>query len=365
MRIVYVLTSLGIGGAERQALELAARMARRGHAVCLLVLRARLREEWSTDIEVFHLDMRRTPASVLTGLLRARRFLRDFSPGLAHSHSFHANMAARLLKLLVPAPVVVSTIHNVDEGGWRRMLAYRLTDGLSHRTTAVSEAAARRFVRLKAVPERKCIVVPNGIDLGEFAPDPERRGLVRAHMGAESDFIWLAAGRIAPAKDYPNLLHAFARVRADRPDARLWIAGEATGAESAVRTLAAELGLSESIRWLGLRRDVPCLLDGADAFVLSSAWEGMPLAVGEAMAMEKPVVATDAGGVRELVGEAGIVVPSRDAEALAHAMLELMGQTSAARQALGRAARLRIVSKFNMDARADEWEKLYRELAQG
>jgi hypothetical protein len=90
--------------------------------------------------------------------------------------------------------------------------------------------------------------------------------------------------------------------------------------------LRSELELRDSVRWLGLRRDMPALLDAADAFVSGSAWEGMPLAVGEAMAMEKPVVATDVGGVRELVGDAGLVVPAKDSGALADAMQATMGE---------------------------------------
>ncbi len=312
-----------------------------------------------------HLDIRKTPASVLTGVVQARRFLREFRPDLVHSQSFHSNVAARLLKLLVPTPRVLSTIQNVYEGGWLRMLAYRLTDGLSRRTTVVSEAVGRRFVRLGAVPHRKCGVIPNCIDANEFAPDPVRRLETRAAMKANGGFIWLAAGRVAPSKDYPNLLAAFAKVHASRPDACLWIAGQASeGAISKLRTLATSLNAADSIRWLGLRRDIPALLDAADAFVQASAWEGMPLAVGEAMAMEKPVVATDAGGVRELVGDAGGVVPCRSPEALAEAMLGLMRQQSTVRQALGRAARERIASRFSMDARAGEWEALYQTLVE-
>ena len=360
-----MLNSLGIGGAERQILALAERLARRGHAVSLLVLRPRLAEEWPTALHVVHLNMRKTPDGVLAGITQGRRFLLDFRPDLVHSHSFHSNIVARLLKLLVPAPPVLSTIHNVYEGGWPRMLAYRLTDGLSRRTTAVSEAAARRFVRLKAVPQQKCIVLPNAIDLVEFAPDPVRRLETRVAMKANGGFIWLAAGRIAPSKDYPNLLAAFTKVRASRPDACLWIAGEASAsAVSALEPLAARLNAADSIRWLGLRRDVPALLDAADAFVQASAWEGMPLAVGEAMAMEKPVVATDVGGVRELLGDAGVRVPSRNPEALAEAMLGLMSQQPTVRQALGRAARERIASRFNMDARVGEWEALYQTLVE-
>ena len=361
MRIAYVLTSLGMGGAERQVVALAERMAARGHAVTVVVLRGRQPEEWHTSLDLVRLGMRKTPTSILAGLWKAHCFLRIFQPDLIHSHVFPANMAARLLKISLPAAAVLSTVHNVYEGCWPRMLAYRLTDFLSRHTTAVSQAAAARYVRLKAVPARKSSVLTNGIDTAEFTPSPERRASTRARMGVREEFIWLAAGRIVPAKDYPNLLRAFARVRAAFPAARLWIAGEAAGTGSAaIQAQAAELGAS--VHWLGLRRDMPALLDAADGFVLASAWEGMPLAVGEALAMEKPVVATDVGGVRELVGEAGVIVPAKNSDALAEAMLEVMRRTPQARYSLGRMARKRIATRFSIDAKADEWEALYRSL---
>jgi glycosyltransferase involved in cell wall biosynthesis len=311
------------------------------------------------------LNIRRRPLSLLIGVARAHRFLRHFRPHLLHSHSFHANFVARLLTALAPKHALICTIHNVYEGGWRRMTIYRLSDGLCSCTTAVSRAAALRFIRLKAVPRRKCFVLSNGIETAEFVPSAERRVQIRSQMtwarrGAKREFIWLAVGRIAPAKDFSNLLRAFARVCAERPDARLWIAGEAAGQEfDRVSSLAMELGPGDRVRWLGLRRDLPALLDAADAFVLSSAWEGMPLAVGEAMAMEKPVVATDVGGVRELVGEAGMIVRAKSPEELARAMLETMQRPAEERRALGLAARERIIKSFSMEAKADEWEALY------
>jgi len=362
MRIVYVLTSLGMGGAERQALALAGRMAGRGDTVAVLALKPKLAEEWPTTLPVCYLNMRKNPISLLAGLIMGRRFLCEFRPDLLHSHSFHTNILARLLKLAVPATTVLSTVHNICEGGRLRMTAYRLTDGLSCLTTLVSEAAAQRYLRLKAVFQGRHVVVTNGIDTVEFAPIAERRARMRAWMGAaDGEFIWLAAGRIAPAKDYPNLLRAFALVQAACPEAQLWIAGEVAGAKiKRAGGFAAEIVSSDRVRWLGLRRDMPGLLDAADGFVLSSAWEGMPLAVGEAMAMEKPVVATEVGGVRELVGEAGVIVPPRDSDALAAAMLDLMRRTPEERRALSRCARERIESNFSMDSRADEWEALYR-----
>jgi glycosyltransferase involved in cell wall biosynthesis len=366
MRIVYVLTSLGMGGAERQALAQAQRMAERGHTVAILVLRSRLDEEWPTRLDTLYLNMRKTSFSFLKGLMEARRFLLEFKPDLLHSHSFHANIAARLLKILVPGTVVLSTVHNVYEGGWLRMLAYRLTDRLSRLTTTVCQAAASRFVRLKAVPQEKCVVMANGIETAEFAPDRERRARIREQMGVNGNFIWMTAGRVVEAKDYPNLLRAFARVLAAHPEVELWVAGASTAEETQrVHDMSAIRGMGGSVRWLGLRHDLPALLDGADGFVLASAWEGMPLAVGEAMAMETPVVATDVGGTRELVGDAGAVVPSKAPDALAVAMLDLMHRTPEDRRTQGLVERQRICRNFNMDTKADEWEALYRTVLNG
>ena len=361
MRIAYVLASLGMGGAERQVLTLAGRMARRGHTVLIVVLRPQLPEEWPTHLDVVYLDMRRRPHRLIPALLRGRRFLSQFQPDLVHSHTYPGNLVARVLHLLAPLPAPVSTVHNVYEGGWLRMLAYRLTDGLSLRATAVSQAAARRFIQLKAVSAAKCQVITNGIDTLEFTPDSGRRARLREQMGVDREFVWFTAGRLVQAKNYPNLLRAFAQVRAMHPEAQLWVAGESTPIEATrFQHMAAQRGMGDAVRYLGLRRDIPALLDAADAFVLGSEWEGMPLAVGEAMAMEKPVVATDVGGVKEMVGEAGLLVPARDANKLAGAMLDVMQRSAQDRQALGRAARERIVTSFNLDAKADEWEALYR-----
>jgi len=362
MRIVYVLTSLGIGGAERQALSIASHMAVRGHTVALLVLRPRLPEECPTNLPVKHLDLRKNPLSLCASILSARRFLAEFHPDLLHSHSFHANLFTRLLKIPA-APQVVSTIHNVYEGNRLRMLAYRLTDFLSARTTAVSTAAAERFIRLKAVPQNKITVLSNAIDTADFAPDPQRRVELREEMGAADDFIWLAIGRLVPAKNFPNLLRAFAVVRTACPTAHLWIAGQPASPEfERLQTLSQTLNLVRSMQFLGLRRDIPALLDAADAFVLSSAWEGLPLVLGEAMAMEKPIVATDVGGVRELAGETGQIVPAGDPQALAEAMLNLMQADPEHLRHQTQAARTRIQAHFSLEARAYEWESLYASL---
>jgi glycosyltransferase involved in cell wall biosynthesis len=360
MRIAYMLTSLGIGGAERQVVALAEHMAAQGHAVLLIVLKERQAEQWPTHIEVKYLEMQRSPLSILSGIARGRGLLRMFKPDLVHSHTFPANMVARALRLSGATPAVLSTIHNVYEGGWARMLAYRMTDPLTLHTTAVSTAAGKRFVELKAVPRRKCTILTNAIDTKEFAPDGTRRERMRTELAAGDDFIWLAAGRITAAKDYPNLLRAFAQAEAAWPQTQLWVAGEGNPPVCReLQRIASALGIAEKVCWLGLRRDMPALLDAADGFVLSSAWEGMPLVLGEAMAMEKPVVATDVGGVKEIAGTTGTIVSASDSVALGSAMLKAMGQPLEIRLAMGRAARQRIEEHFSAEVRLVEWETFY------
>jgi glycosyltransferase involved in cell wall biosynthesis len=363
MRIAYMLTSLGFGGAERQVVALAERMAARGHEVLLIVLQRHAEHVWSTNVRVAYLDIDKSFTGVVSGLVRGRHVLLDFRPDLVHSHTFPANIAGRLLRASGASPRTLSTIHNVYEGGSHRTFAYRITDRQSIHTTAVSRAVAARCIETGAVTRSKCSVLTNGIDTVVFASDAERRDAMRWERNAGSNFIWLAAGRITAAKDYPNLLRAFARVYAAIPQSRLWIAGEGSNREEErARKLVIEVGLSDHVDWLGLRDDMPAVFDGADAFVLSSAWEGMPLVVGEAMAMEKPVVATDVGGVREMIGDAEMIIPPRNAEQLAQAMLRLMRTSLDERAAMVKAARQRICSCFAFEAKADEWEKLYSRL---
>lgn len=359
MRIVYMLTSLGIGGAEKQVVLLAERMHARGHVVRILVLMEPADQEWRTNIVVDHLGVRKSPAYVIAGAYHAVRILGAFRPDVLHCHTLHANLFGRLLKIALPWLRVISTIHNTYEGDWRRMLAYRVTDRLCLRTFAVCQAAAHEAVRRRAVPALNCPVIHNGFDADEYMPESARRVRFREEMAAD-DFVWVTVGRIVPAKDYGGLLRAFARVHQDTTPVELWIVGEGRADYgNRMRALSIELGLEKVVRWLGLRDDLAALLDAADGFVLGSAWEGMPLAIGEAMAMEKPCVVTDVGGAKEILGTCGTLVRTGDPDALAAAMLGVMAESADARLHTGRAARRRIQERFSMDAKATEWEAVY------
>ena len=294
---------------------------------------------------------------------RLRRILREWRPSVVHSHMIHANLLARAARTVTRMPVLLCTAHNVDEGGKARMLAYRLTDPLCDRTTNVSVAAVERYVRIRAVPRRKISFMPNGIDPEKFRPRPELRSAVRHELGLGDEFVWLGVGRFEEQKDYPTMLRAFAEVLGRCPHNRLLLVGEGALQEELIREHAL-LGFGDAVRFLGVRADVADLLNAADAYLMSSAWEGMPIVLLEAAATALPIVATDVGGNREVVrhGESGLLVEPGDPRALAAAMSELLARPAEVRRRMGEHGRTYVVETYDLGRIAARWEALYEYL---
>ncbi len=363
MRIAYCISTLALGGAERQTLLLAEQMRRRGHIVLLVVLFAAQDAELETSLPALRLNQPRSLRGMLRALRLAGPFLQAFQPEILHSHTYPANLFARLLRLPEASPRVVHTFHNVSEGGWLRMLLYRLTRSRMHAATAVSEAVRQRMLEVGAATELERI--PNAIDLSRLTVESEQRAQLRTEFAAGEAFVWIAVGRMARAKDYPNLLRAFARVRERHPESRLWIVGGVAEDRHARsnHALFARAGKEPGVLALGMRFDVPALLFAADGFVMASAWEGAPLALGEAMAMQLPIVATDVGGVREMLADTGSLVPPGDSEALAEAMLKCMQRQTHADPShaanMARRARAHVEQQYAPDRIAALWEEFY------
>jgi len=280
-----------------------------------------------------------------------------------HSHMVHANLLARLVRPLAPIPVLVCTAQSINEGGRLREILYRMTDPLCDLTTQVSRAGLERYVRVGAVPAHKIRLIPNGVDTVRFRPDREARGIMRDALGLHDGFVWLAVGRFERAKDYPNMLRAFAGVVARRPEARLIIAGQGT-LQGEAEQLVAELRIADRVHFLGVRKDISALMNAADAYVMSSAWEGTPMVLLEAGATGLPIVATAVGGNGEVVvdGQTGFLVPPGDSEALMRAMLRLMDLSPDERARMGRAGRAHVEANYSLERVVDQWEKLYVEL---
>jgi len=365
MKVLLLITGLGYGGAETQLVRVATRLKTRGWEVRVISLmppRAYVEELVTAGIPVFSLGIRRKIPNPQP-ILRLARLIREWRPHIMHSHMVHANILARMVRALSPVPVLICTAHNINEGGRLRELLYRLTDSLCDLTTQVSQAGLERYVRVGAVPRHKIRYMPNGVDTDLFKPDLEVRHILRSALNLDNRFVWLAVGRFYPQKDYSNMLQAFAQVTRRVPEAVLLIAGDGP-LRPTMQDLASKLGIAERVRFLGIRQDVPQLMNAADAYVMSSAWEGLAIVLLEASATGLPIVATDVGGNGEIVidGETGFLVPPKNPNKLAQAMLRLMSLPQEERKHMGERARQYVEENFSLERVVDRWEHLYCEL---
>jgi len=366
-RILFVITGLDYGGAETQVRDVALALKARGLSVgvvSMLLPVAYQDDLTSAGIHLWSLDMKRKwpdPRMVW----RLANIVRQFKPDIVHSHMIHANLLARVSRVAgwhkIP---LVCTAHSVNEGGKLRMYAYRVTDRWASITTNVSQAAVDRYVAVGAAPAGHIIYMPNGVDMSRFCPDEERRKAMRFTLGIAADQpTVLAVGRFAEAKNHASMLRAFTYVIEARPNALLLLVGQGPLLDE-TRGLAQALHLGDSVRFLGIRNDVPDLMRASDLYLMSSLWEGLPIVLLEAAASGLPAVATDVGGNASAVndGISGRVVPPNDDEALAAAVVEVLNMSQEARRSWGRAACQLVLSSFSLEAVVDQWLELYASL---
>lgn len=358
MKILFVITSLGMGGAEHVVVNLADELSGLGHEVKIAYLTGQvLVSPKSSDIELIPLGMDGIKSLPLT-YFKLIRLNSKFKPDVIHSHMFHSNIITRLLRLAVKVPRLISTAHSTNEGGKLRMLAYRYTDGLADVSTNVSKEAVNEYIRKKASNPHKMIPVPNGIDTKKFFFDTGIRDSIRAQLNVADKKMILCVSSLSEAKDYPNLFSAIALLKETRQDFKVFIAGDGPLKDS-LNKIVEELGIDDSVSFLGVRRDIKELMSASDIYAMSSAWEGLPMVILEAMACERFVVATDCGGVRETIGSDGIVVKTKNPK---HLYLELdnaLNMSDEERSSTGAAARQRIVDNYSLDTNVKSYLNLY------
>lgn len=358
MKILYVVTGLGVGGAESVVVNLADKAKSQGHDVRIVYLTgaANLTPR-NKDISLHSLGMR-SSLDFFKAAIGLCQIIREYQPEVVHSHMVHANILSRLVRVFVRFPRLVCTAHSTNEGGFLRMFAYRITDKLADVTTNVSSEAAKAFESKGAVPAGKMISVPNGVDTTCFIGSLALREQARAEFCLGDIFTLVAVGRLEPEKDYINLLHALRLIIEQGRHVHLLIVGGGSQ-EMTLKNIASELNLTQHISWLGIRRNVEFVLNAADLFVLSSAYEGFGLVVAEAMSCEIAVIATDCGGVREVVGQNDLLVRPGDSEHLAEKIIRMIDKSPMERAFLGKTLRQRVVEHYSLDAMFNNYAKLY------
>ena len=374
MRILHVITALGVGGAERMLLKLLSARALSGmeqRVVAMLPGGAMAEQMRTTGARVDECNFlgRLAPFSGGRELIQVAR---RFTPDLVQGWLYHGNLGAALVRATLPrrVPLVwgirqsLSTLKG--ENVFARVaiqlnkIASRYPDRiLFNSQTSLSQHRARGF----AVKNAEC--VPNGFEVSRYAPNADIRSQQRTalHITADTVAFGLCA-RYHPSKDHAGFVRAARLVRNARPATCFVMAG--TGVDANNRELMQaihEAGLEDRVHLLGEQRDIAALLSGLDVYVSSSARiEAFSNSVGEAMSCALPCVVTQVGDSPTVVGETGRVVPPSDHVALADAMIAMVDLGKEGRGALGEQARRRIVSEFDIEAVAERYAALYRDL---
>lgn len=358
-RILFLIDNcVSTGGAERSAVALASHLPADRFETWLCATRSsdELATQALAAAGVRHLTLQRTAKwdvhrlRRLVGLLRAQRF------DLLHSHMFGSNLWGSLLGTAFRIPAIVVQEHGWSfEGAARAWVDGHVIGRLADRFVAVSRADGDRMVSVEGIAPDKVVVIPNAYIPSATASDTD----VRRELGLGPDTPLIAiAAVLRPEKRLDLLLRAHARVLAALPAARLVIAGEGPCRET-LEHEAGSLGITGAVHFLGRRSDVDSILRAADVAALSSDREGSPLLMFECMANGTPLVATAVGGIPEVIdpGRTGILVPRRDPDALAGALLRLLTHPDE-RAALAGAARAQLPA-HTLPVAVDRFVALY------
>jgi glycosyltransferase involved in cell wall biosynthesis len=360
MRLEFVISEMGVGGAERVVVDLARDAARRGDELLLLGAPGRNDQDLiGTGVRRVALPTGRTPLELARSVGRAARATRAFSPALVHAHNVKVTAVARVASRLAGPgrrPPLLTTYHGVpheEVDSAARIL--RLADLVACVSEDLMEQLAAR-----GVPADRLAVVPNGVP----DPEPTSEATLRA-LDAELGLdpaapVVSVVGRLVPQKAHDRFLRAARIVRKSVPEARFLIVGDGE-LRAATEALAAELGLADAVLFTGIRGDATTIIARSDLIVFSSTWEGLSIAALEALARGVPVISTAVEGTRELLSEgAGVVVPHDD-EALAAAIVECLGDP-VRRSELGATGRRLHRERFSTARMAAAYRTLYERL---
>lgn len=365
MRIQHLITTLGVGGAEKHLLLLTAGQVARGHEVFVTYFKGD--GELTDDFERVGVTVSALPMGAVSSLPRTRKqlvaLLAERRPDVVHTHLLKADAlgAMAVPKLGPDAPVLIASKHNDERAllRWPVSVVHGLLSKRVARTIALSKHVERFVVRHGRVPADRITQIYYGIDPTSMRPTRPRDD-VRAELDLPADArVLVCVGRLAPQKDHPTLLRAMTQLPDDV--VLLLVGGDPFGqGEQRLRALADELRLGDRVRFVGIRSDVPDLLGASDLFVLPSLWEGLGLVFLEAMAASVPIVATTVSAIPEVVedGESGWLVEPSDPDALAGAIGAALDDPDERRRR-GEAGAARLADRFGLARMIDETLAVY------
>jgi len=369
VRVLHIIGQIGVGGCERQLLELCRRMDRGTFesGVCY-----DSPDPQNTPEAFEHAGVRLYYVNKFGGIslwrffLTLRGFIRDFRPDIIHTWQYSPNCWGRLAGLSCGYTGFICS----ERSATRFPTALRAFEMVFGRRTLYvvnTKAVADALRRSTGCPRDRIRVVYNAVEMPAIEGERARRE-VRAELGLPPEVpLVLTVGRLTRAKNYPMFFRVARRVLQERPEVVFLAAGHGEE-EARLRALHERMGLGPSVRMLGLRRDVPRLMAAADVFCLCSDWEGFPNVLVEAMASGLPVVTTDFAGVREILDKdgtrMGVLVDRNRDDQMSARVLDLLCD-AAGRQDLGRKGREYVSQRFSWSRLTQEMERLYSDFLRG
>lgn len=361
--IVVLMDALHSEGAENVAVNIAVRVKHLGHfepIVCVTrwggVLESALVEN---DVPYVVLDRRH--AYQAHKFLPLRRLIRERNVRLIHAHKIGSNFWGSVVGRWSGTPVISHFhAHHAKGGSLPSLMAARIVGQVSRRVISISEYEKRRLIDEEGIPPGKIVTIYNGIDLGRYHPGPNPQLRRELGIGDDVPVVGIVAA-FRPQKNHELFLRAARHVLERHGEVVFLLVGDGVKrAES--EAFAEELGITSNCRFLGLRRDVPDVIGAMDVGVLSSHWEGLPLAMLEYMASGKAVVSTDVSGMGEVVeqGVNGLLTPPDNSEALADAISVILADRRKAER-MGRRGVEIARDKFSEETMIDRIEALYEE----
>lgn len=353
MRIAHVVDNLEVGGLETIVQQLSRLQREQGHDPCVYTLEkvGALGEQMLQEGFEVHTN------SGMRLLNSAKSFLQSFRTNrydVVHLHNQTPTIYAAVAARVTGVPCIISTRHSLAAPPYRAVAELKFATALTccDSLVGICDATANNLRKLRVAPSRKIVRIYNGAL-------PIRR-VAEGQWPAKSGFTFVYVGRLAAVKNHGLLLRAFSIACSTMPELRLWMVGD--GSERpGLEQLAADLKIGGQVTFWGQHLDVAPFFCAADAFVMSSTSEGLPVSLLQAYSVALPCIVTDAGGMAEVVrlADAGWVVPLGDPAQMAQAMLRL-ANSRADQERFGANAAKAFEASFTLDKMNDGYLELYR-----
>jgi len=366
-KILYIITGMKTGGAEILVRDINRNINTELLEVTILSLTSLGevgREVFEDRENIKFLDIKSKLNPFI--FLKLFLFIKKNNPDIIHTHLFHAHILGRIIGRMFDTQITVSTFHSDNLGGFLREKFLKYTDLFTEINIAVSKAVAERLIKKNISTENKLRIIHNGIDLDNFLfRDYEKREKIRQKLSInQKDRLFISVGRLNKVKGHSYLIESFKKVNDQlSEDDKLIIIGDGKEKDNLLHKIK-ELKLSDSVFLLGRKNNVSDYLNAADLFISPSIHEGFGISIAEAMASGVPVIATDVGGVSELIEDekTGFLLKSGSAEDLTRKIKHLLDLPTDDLKKITDAARDDIEKKFSIGIMVKKYEYLYKTL---